>query len=257
MSRLFNAYRAFHEQGFIPIFCQDDFDSKKQVEACVRAGFKGIEYTLRKQDAREMIPWIRKEFPELFLIIGSVIDDDAIIRQMRAKHSQLMTISEIADMDVDGFVSMIGWTETSIRKYAPTHLIMPTAMTVREALLQTACGAHFQKLAGNDLAFVKRCRGQAAFDYCPILVTGGQTPDKMDETFAAGAVAVGSGFDLTLKGQPDNISIEEIEKVMREYANSAKIARAKAWPELAKADGGPINEWLDALPHYHPFNSNT
>lgn len=254
MSRLFDAYRAFHEQGFIPIFCKDEFDSKRQVEACVRAGFKGIEYTLRKEDAREMIPWVRKNYPDLYLIVGSVIDDDAIVRQMRDKHPQLMTLDEIAGLDVDGFVSMIGWTEASIRKFAPTHLIMPTAMTVREALLQTACGAHFQKLSGSNLGFVKRCRGQAAFDYCPILVTGGQTPDKMEETFAAGAVAVGTGFDLTLKGRPADIGVEEIESVMREYATAARAARKKAWPKLAKADGGPKDAWLASLPHYHPFD---
>jgi len=56
MSRLFDAYRAFHEQGFIPIFTEDGFDSRMLIDACVAAGLKGIEYTLRKRDADTMIP---------------------------------------------------------------------------------------------------------------------------------------------------------------------------------------------------------
>lgn len=254
MSRLFEAYRGFHRQAFAPIFCQDDFDSKRQVEACVQAGCVGIEYTLRKPDAREMIPWIRRQYPDLFLLVGSVIDDERIIRQMRRKHPQLMTLAEIADLDVDGFISMIGWTEESIAQYAPTHLVAPTAMTVREALLQTAAGAHFQKLSGSDLGFVKRCRGAAAFGYCPIVVTGGQTLETMDASFEAGAVMVGSGFDLTLRGCSSDSSVKEIEKVTRTYLESAQAARAAAWPELAKADDAPKEEWLDALPHFHPFD---
>ena len=43
--RYFQAYRAFHEQGFIPIFVHDHFDSKVLIEASVAAGCTGIEYT--------------------------------------------------------------------------------------------------------------------------------------------------------------------------------------------------------------------
>ena len=253
MDRLFDAYRAMHEQAFIPIFCKDGFDSRRQVEACVAAGCTGIEYTLRKPDAREMIPWVRKNFPDLYLLVGSTVDSDAVIARMRRRYPQLMTLAELADIGVDGFVSMLGWSDQSIRRYAPTHIIVPTAMTVREALLQTDCGAHFQKLAGNDLDFVRRCRGGAAFDYCPIVVTGGQMPETMAETFKAGAAMVGTGFDLTMKGLDADVSTERITEIVKTYVAAAQSARAAAWPELAAADGSTKQAWLDALPHYHPF----
>jgi hypothetical protein len=114
MNRLFEAYRALHEQAFAPIFCRDEFDSRRQVEACAAAGCKGIEYTLRKADAREMIPWVRKNYPNLFLIVGSTIDSDKIIRSQRRKFSQLMTLEEISQFGVDGFISMLGWSEKTI-----------------------------------------------------------------------------------------------------------------------------------------------
>lgn len=256
MSRLFEAYRAAHEQAFIPIFCQDDLDSKREVEACLEAGCRVLEYTQRKPDAREMIPWIRETYPDVYLLVGSTIDDDAIVRRMRRRHPQLRTLAEIADVGVDGFVSMLGWSEASIRRYAPTHVVAPTAMTVREALLQTGAGAQFQKLAGSDLAFVKRCRGAAAFEYCPILVTGGQTVDKLAATFEAGAALVGSGFDLTLKGRDANIGVAEIAEVVREYVSAAQEARAAVWPELGGAGRADRATWLRALPHWHPFEED-
>ena len=256
MSRLFDAYRAAHEQAFMPIFCLDDFDSKRQVEACLEAGCTVLEYTLRKPDAREMIPWIRQTFPDVYLLVGSTLDDEKIVRGMRRRHPQLMTLAEIADIGVDGFVSMVGWTEASIRKYAPTHIVAPTAMTVREALLQSAAGAQIQKLSGSDIAFVKRCRWAAAFDYCPILVTGGQTLDAMAATFAAGAALVGSGFDLTLKGRDTDIGVAGIGGVVREYVSTAQRARAAVWPELGGAAGADRATWLRSLPHWHPFDED-
>src|SRR5438046_1863577 len=47
-NRVFEAYRAFHDQVFMPIFVEDGYDSKLLIEACVAAGMKGIEYTLRR-----------------------------------------------------------------------------------------------------------------------------------------------------------------------------------------------------------------
>jgi len=255
MTRKLDVYRAMHQQAFMPIFCKDGVDSRRQVEACVAAGCSVIEYTLRKPDAREMIPWIRKTYPELGLLVGSTLDSEKIIRQMRDRHPQLMTLDEIADMDVDGFVSMVGWTEESIRRYAPTHVICPTAMTVREALLQTSWGADFQKLAGSDIPFVKRCRGAAAFDYCPIMVTGGQTCESMGASFQAGAVMVGTGFDLTLKGMGQEPEVAQIAEITRTYLDTAQAEQAKAFPALKAAQSGSNDEWLAALPHWHPFDA--
>lgn len=252
-SRLFDAYRAFHEQAFVPIFCQDRFDSRRQVEACVAAGCTGIEYTLRKPDAREMIPWVRKNYPDLYLLVGSTIDNEDIVTRMRAKYPQLMTVAEIADMDVDGFVSMINWSQESISKYAPTHIVCPTAMTVGEALAQTAAGAHFQKLAGSDIDFVRRCRCAAAFGYCPIFVTGGQTPEIIMDSFQAGAVMVGAGFDLMLRKEDDDINSHDMATILARSLKAATDARHKVWPKLAAAAHGPKDMWLKALPHWHPF----
>lgn len=253
MSRLFDAYRACHEQGFIPIFVKDEFDTRTLVEACVAAGMQGIEYTLRREDAREMIPWIRENYPDLYLLVGSTLDDERIVRKMRRKHSQLMTVAEVADLGVDGFVSMLGWRLETIEKYSPTHIVIPTAMTVTEALQQVGAGAHLVKALGSDLDFVKRCRLGAAFDYCPLFVTGGMTPERMPEAMEAGAAMTASGFDLILKGQPCDISVTGVARELTTYLDATRRAREAAWPEMMAATDADRQTWLDALPHYHPF----
>lgn len=251
MNRKLEAYRAFHEQAFIPIFVEDGFDSKSLVAGCVEAGMKGIEYTLRRRDAREMIPWIRRNYPDLFLLVGSTLDDEKIVNKMRKRHPQLMTIDEVAELDVDGFVSMLGWREETIEKYAPTHLIAPTVSTVSEALFSVGAGAQFVKLMGNDLDFIKRCRGDAAFDFCPILVTGGMSLERLPQAIEAGAVAAGAGFDLTMKGIDSDASASDVAASVKPYLEAAQRAQRQCWPEIKVGAG--TQEWLDSLPHFHSF----
>lgn len=253
MLKLLKTYRNFHEQSFIPIFCHDIFDSKREVEACIKAGCKVLEYTLRKDDAKEMIPWIKKNFPEISLLVGSTIDDEKIVCHMRKKYPQLMTLKELADLGVDGFVSMIGWTEESIQIYRESHLVVPSAMTMREALIQTGCGAHFQKMLGSDLDLIKRTKNAATFNFCPVMVTGGQKLEMLDTTFASGAVVVASGFDLTLKDQPADISVGKISDIVKDYISTAKKAKKSAYPGILTGENIPDSEWLESLPHYHPF----
>ena len=251
--RLYRTYRAAHEQGFMPIFVDDDFDSRMLVDACVAAGCTCIEYTLRRRDADTMIPWIRENYPDLHLLVGSTLDDEAILAKAKRRYPQLLTLAELDAMDVDGFISMLGFSLGSIRKYAPRRLVAPTAMTVTEAFQQTGAGAHLIKLQGADLSFVRRCRLEAAFDYCPILVTGGMTPQRIPEAIDAGAIAVGSGFDLILKDQPSDISCKEATKHIIPYLEAAQAAQTRQWPKLAAAAGRDRQTWLDALPHHHPF----
>ena len=253
MSRLLSAYRASHEQGFVPIFVNSGGDSKMLVEACVDAGAKGIEYTLRRPDADEMIPWIRENYPDLFLLAGSTIEDDDIVRHARKQHPHLLTLGELADMGVDGFVSAIGMSPETIKKYSPTHVVIPAAMTVSEALFMVKAGAHFIKVLGPDVSLVKMCRNAASFDYCPIFVTGGMTSERLSEAIDAGAVLIGSGFDLTLEGLSADAGLDQVTERVAMYMNAVKVVRAKKWPDLERAAGADVQTWLESLPHYHPF----
>ena len=253
MNRLLAAYRGLHEQGFVPIFARDEFDSKTLVEACVAAGARGIEYTLRRSDAREMIPWIRRHHPDLFLLVGSTLDSERIVRKLKRRHPQLMTVQEAADLGVDGFVSMLGWSSGSIARYAGTHIVIPTAMTVTEALQQMDAGAHFVKCFGSDLAFIERLRLAPTFDFCPVFATGGMTPQRIPVAVRAGAVVVASGFDLILDGCPADVNVKDVAAALSVYLDVTHSIREAVWPEMMACVGADTKTWLDALPHYHPF----
>ena len=253
MRKLLEIYRAVHEQAFIPIFVDDDFDSRLLLDACVAAGTRCIEYTLRRRDANQMIPWIRENYPDLILLVGSTIDDDSIIAKQRRHHPQLVTISELDAMDVHGFVSMLGWHEENIREFSQRRIIVPTAMTSNEAFFQVGAGAHFVKLLGNDMDLVRLCRAAPTFEYCPIFVTGGVTENRISEVITAGAVLTASGFDVILKGQSENVTAPRISAILERYIAAAKKAREEYWPQLQQVGGAADQAWLDALPHYHPF----
>ena len=250
---LLDIYRAVHEQVFLPIFVQDHFDTKTLVEACVQAGCKCIEYTLRRADADEMIPWIVQNYPDLHVFVGSTIDNNKIVNKLKEKHKQLLTIAELDKMGAHGFVSMMGWSLESITKYSSRCIIIPAAMTMTEALQQTGAGAHFIKMLGTDLDFAKRCRAAPTFDFCPIMITGGMTLERMKDGFAAGAMIIGSGFDLILKDQPNDISCSDISAKLKAYVDTAKATRSQIYPQLADTQNLTTDQWLKVLPHYHCF----
>ena len=252
-SRLFNAYRCMHEQGFIPIFVEDQPDPKMLIEACVQAGIGCIEYTLRCGDADKMIPWIRENYPDMYLLAGSTLDNDDIIQKAKIKHPQLLTLSELAEMGVDGFVSMVGWKLESIEKYASTHIVCPCAETVREAFLQLGAGSHFIKVLGPSMEVVKNCRKSPTFGACPVMITGGMNLERIDAAISAGAVIIGTGFDLLLKKQTPGISSGQVTDIVKQYINAVKESRAKYYPEMAEAIGRDAETWLNSLPHIHPF----
>ena len=251
--RLLSVYRTVYEQGFLPIFVRDSFDTQVLMEGCLEAGVRVIEYTLRRPDAHVMIPKLRQQYPDLCILAGSTLDDDRIINQLRQRNPVLLTLAELDAIGVDGFVSMLGYREESIRRYAGHRLLIPSANTPNEAYFQVGAGAHFAKFVGSDLSLVKRCRLEPAHGFCPVMVTGGATLDRIEEIVAAGAVLIGSGFDLMLRGET-NVTAHKVATVVRAYCEAVQAARAKTWPALARVAGADDKTWLAALPHFHPFD---
>ena len=79
------------------------------------------------------------------------------------------------------------------------------------------------------------------------------TPERIPEAMEAGAVMVASGFDVMLKGLPEDVGVEGMAEAISTYLDAARRAREACWPEMAVAAGADRQVWLDALPHYHPW----
>ncbi|MDD5598293.1 MAG: hypothetical protein PHV82_10145 [Victivallaceae bacterium] len=245
-------YREFYKQAFIPIFVNDGRDARLQVEACVKAGLKVIEFTQRRSDLLETLYWIKSKYPELYVLAGSTIDNNLLVKSQKRHLPHLLDLEEMVSAGIDGFVSMMKFSDQTINKYCKSHLLIPCASTVNEACDLLGSGAHFIKVLGPELGLARQINSDPLFKFCPLFVTGGMDIEHIPMAFSAGAIAVASGFDLTLKGVND-LSMEGICKVMKEYHKTAVNSRRNLYPELSDAlynqDG---DSWLEKVPHYLP-----
>ena len=250
MSDLIRKYRKLYEQTFVPIFVKDSFDTKTLLKGCRLAGVDVIEYTLRREDANLVVPTLKSDYPEFTVCVGSTIDCDAIVLQMKEKSPQLMTIDELAPY-VDCFVSMLPYSCETIKKYKDTHLIIPTAETSGEALRQMSAGATFIKVCGPDFTFSKSLHAAPTFNYCPTFITGGVNLERMEEAFSCGNVLCAAGFDLILKGEdPLALTAEKVAEKVKKFIDTAKAARAKANPVLANTEKLSDEEFFKTITNY-------
>ena len=249
-NKLFENYRKVYEQAFVPIFVFDSFDTETLLKGCELAEVSAIEYTLRRADADKVIPTLKSRYPEVAVFVGSKFDDEKIVRQIKQKNPQLMTIAELAPY-VDGLVSMLPYSDETIEKYNATHLIIPTAETSGEALRQMKSGATMIKVCGPDFSFSKKLHSAPTFNYCPTFITGGVNLDRMEEAFSMGNVLTAAGFDLILKGEdPATLTPERVAECLTRYIGTAKAARAKINPSLDNLESLSDEEFIATLPNY-------
>lgn len=249
-TELFSNYRKLVEQVWMPIFGQDEYDTDMLLEGCRLAGLKVIEYTLRRTDADRVIPTLKGKFPNAVIFVGSTIDDEGIVNQMKEKYPQLMTIAELAPY-VDGFVSMLPYSDETLKKYSQSHLCIPAAETGGEALRQVKCGAAFIKVLGPDFSFSKRLHALPTFGYCPTYITGGVTRERMEDAFAAGNMLCAAGFDVVLKGEdPAALTAEKVASLITSFVDTAKKVRERVNPQLRELETLSDEAFLATLPNY-------
>ena len=249
-NRLFTNYRKMIEQVWIPIFVKDDLNTDILLEGCELAGLKVIEYTLRREDAAKVVKKLKDRYPDTVILMGSTIDSDEIVNERKTKYPQLMTMAELAPL-VDGFVSMLPYSDETLQKYSKTHICIPAAETSGEALRQVKAGAAVIKILGPDLTLAKRLHALPTFNYCPTYITGGMIPERMEEAFTAGNILAAAGFDVVLKGvTAEDITPERVAEKIKVFLDAAKAARAKACPQLQDTENLTDEEFLQRLPNY-------
>ncbi|MBQ4291051.1 MAG: hypothetical protein II719_07620 [Clostridia bacterium] len=247
---LFPVYRALYEQVWLPIFVKDSLPTDLLTEACRLAGLKVVEYTLRRDDAAKAIPQWKQKNPDLFLLVGSTVDSDAVVGQLKRTNPQIMTLGELAPF-TDGFVSMLPFSDETLARYSGTHLCIPGAETGGEALRQIRSGAAFIKTLGPDLSFSRRLHALPTFGYCPTYITGGVVPSGMKEIFEAGNVLCATGFDVILRDlDPSTLNVENLADRIRDYAQTAREERAKVFPALRDIERLPDGDFAALLPNY-------
>ncbi len=247
--------------GFLPILVNDKFDPLFLAEIMWELGLPAIEYALRRKDAGEKIPEIKKRFPKMIVLAASTIDDERVVKFLRKREGIFPSIAELYEMGVDGLVSMLPFKEKTYQKYSGKMIFIPGVAVVKEALEELKKGAHLIKFFDTEVyGGVKRIKVLQGPTYgiIPTLVAGGIRPEKVFEYVESNVLVVSAGFDLILhknyqavQEKPDRVFITQC---LKDYLIAVKEARIKLGIEYLSETEDP-HRLLDMTGRLFPWSS--
>ena len=178
-------------------------------DAVSRGGIKALEITMTVPGALDVIKKLSQKYKDTDILVGSGTVLDAESARACIFAGSCFVVSPIFDEGAAAICNSYG---------VP---YVPGVMTVREAVLAMRAGARVLKLFpanAYEPSIIKSFKGplpQALF-----IPTGGISTENCGEWINAGAVAVGSGGDLT-KG-------DDYEEITRRAARFvAEVAKAR------------------------------
>lgn len=202
------------EEGLVAVVrAENKEQGEKVIEAIVKGGIKFIEITMTVPGAVEIIKELvskYKENPEIIIGAGTVLDPE----------TARMVILAGAEFVVSP--SLNPETVKLCNRYRIP--MMPGIMTVKEAVEALELGVDVLKVfPGNAFgpSIISSLKGplpQAQF-----MPTGGVSVDNVDKWLKAGAVAVGTGSNLTAGAKTGDY--EAVTKMAADFVSAVKLAR--------------------------------
>ncbi len=192
-------------------------ESKEQgvriVEAVKNGGIKALEITMTVPGAVDII----KELSEVYK------DDDVIIGAGTVLDPETARVCILAGAKYIVSPSLNIDTLKLCNRYRIP--VMPGIMTVREALEAMEYGAEILKVfPGNAFGPSIISAYKGPIPQGNFMPTGGVTLDNIKDWIKAGAVAVGTGGDLTKGAKTGDYAL--IEETARRFVDEVKRARA-------------------------------
>lgn len=215
-------YNVMVEDGLIPLFYNQDAEKTKKVaEALVKGGSRVLEFTNRGDLAievfSELIKYSIKEYPNLIVGVGSVID--APTAALYIDYGANFIVGPSFDEKIARLCNK--------RKIA----YIPGAATTTEISLAEEFGAEIVKIfPGSTLGgpdFVKNILGP--MPWSKLMPTGGVTAEEsnIEAWFNAGVACIGMGSKLVSNKLVSEGKYEEIasltSKVLKIIRNVRKI----------------------------------
>lgn len=208
------------EAGILPIFYHKDPEiCRNIIKACYDGGIKVIEYTNRGDFAHEVFSeinkWVAKEFPEMVIGVGSVVDPG--------------TTSLYIQLGANFIVSPILNAEMAKVCNRRKILWSPGCGSLSEINYAEELGAEMIKIFPVPIVggpeFVKAIKGP-----CPwtsIMPTGGIQPTAEDLKiwFDAGVTCIGMGSNLITKELILNKDWKGLTKKVADAVNIVKMLR--------------------------------
>lgn len=214
-------------------------------DSCVAAGAAAIEITCRRPRLCDDIRRVREAFPDLLILVGSVVDDGPMLRFLQSRRPDMPSLGALADLGVDGFVSAMPLSRQTLERFSTTHLLVPGVETVAEAVAAVEAGAHCAKFFTASLSGaehrIRLLTSPPLHRLLPIFVTGGVTLPRIDAYFQAGAALLGPAY-MDQQSRPDTGALAA---ALRSFLDETHRARRRYHP------ASPTT--LHTIPHYHPF----
>ncbi len=208
------------ETGIIPVFYHKDIElCKKVIKACYEGGIRVFEFTNRGDFASlvfsDLNQWAIKEFPDLILGVGSIIDGPTTALYIGLGANFI--VSPLVDEEMARICNKrkISWS--------------PGCGSVTEIGRAHELGSEVVKIfPGSSVGgpgFVSAVLGP--MPYTNIMPTGGVTPDEENLTkwFKAGAYCVGMGSQLFPKEVLSSGDFEPITAICRKCLDIIKKLR--------------------------------
>ncbi|ARU92246.1 2-dehydro-3-deoxyphosphogluconate aldolase/4-hydroxy-2-oxoglutarate aldolase [Spiroplasma clarkii] len=208
MSQIKNHIAALEAAKLSTIVRTNDFDhAYKIIKASHEAGIKFIEITLTIPNALELITKTRRDFPELFIGAGTVLNTDQAEVSLMAGAQYL--VSPIAS------VELVKWAR------AKNVLCIAGAITPTEMYSLWKAGADLIKFfpaTAMPTDYIKIIHNpHPEFKF---IATGGIDLSNINDYLKAGCIAAGVTADLG--GAPIKASYEEIVAIAKQYVNKVK-----------------------------------
>lgn len=192
-------------------------ESKEQgvriVEAVKNGGIKALEITMTVPGAIDIIKEISEVYKNEDVIIGAgtVLDPETARACILAGAKYIVSPS----LNID--------TVKLCNRYRIP--VMPGVMTVKEAVEAMEYGAEIIKIfPGNAFGPSIISAFKGPLPQGNFMPTGGVTLDNIKDWIKAGAVAVGTGGDLTKGSKSGNYAL--VEETARRFVEEVKAARA-------------------------------
>jgi glucosamine-6-phosphate deaminase len=194
------ALDAIVRQGFVPIFVPDAHDPRRLVEAAVAAGCRAIEFSCRRPDAPAMIPWIKREFPDLAVLAATLMDGPRTEAYLKKTRAGFLTVDEAAGLGADALVSFMRFRPETYAQHGRACVIIPGVANQNEALDQLELGADLIKTTVHTAAgvdFVTKT-GAVTHHCIPFFISGGVNAANLETYIQAGVAVTAAGFDVLL-----------------------------------------------------------
>jgi 2-dehydro-3-deoxyphosphogluconate aldolase/(4S)-4-hydroxy-2-oxoglutarate aldolase len=202
------------EIGIVPaVRTHSASDARFAAETVSKAGIPIVEITTTVPGAAEVILELVRNFPDVIVGAGTILDIDTARACLKAGASFLT--SPGLDLDIVKFARH------------ENVLMMAGALTPTEVTTAWKAGSDFIKIfpcaqVGGD-AYIKALRGP--FPHLPLIAAGGVNQQTASNFILAGATALGIGGELIPRAAIELRQPERIRELTRRFLHLVKTAR--------------------------------